>query len=98
MFRGETIEVYPQWSLCDGYRVPLGAKLRFEPRHVYELPGFENGQIYTWPADEVNEQETRSADAANFIPLHIIDQFDEEEITIRNMVDADYHECSDNDY
>lgn len=24
--------------------------------------------------------------------------YDEEEITIRNMVDADYHECSDNDY
>lgn len=98
VFRGETIEVYPQWSLCDGYRVPLGAKLRFEPRHVYELPGFENGQICTWPTDEVNEQETRSADAADFIPLHIADQFDEEEITIRNMVDADYHECSDNDY
>ena len=101
VFCGETIEVYPQWSLCDddGYRVPLGAKLRFEPRHVYEVPGFENGQIYTWPmeADEVDtEQETNRTGAADFIPLHAVDDDEvyEEEVI---MVDSDYHNCSDGD-
>ena len=102
VFRGETIEVYPQWSLCDGdgYRVPLGAKLRFEPRHVYEIPGFENGRIYTWPIedDEVDtEQETsRTDDASDFIPLHVADDEEvyEEEVT---LVDSDYHNCSDGD-
>ena len=66
VFRGETIEVYPQWSLSDGHRVPLGAILRFEPQHVYELPGFVDGQLRTWPvesSEEVEEEELKLVDS-----------------------------------
>ena len=75
LFQGEIIEVYPQWSMHDGYRVPLGAHIRFGERHVYELPGFRYGEIHDWPeeenfSDKENVSESEEEEEPDFLPLY----------------------------